>query len=72
MPNEVNYLFEIDSEEINKMKKTIIENKDKLRKIVIFVIVLYVYILILNININLYLILLLVINKYPKKAKFIL
>ena len=44
MPNEVNYLFEIDSEEINKMKKTIIENKNKLWKIVIFVIVLYVYI----------------------------
>jgi hypothetical protein len=30
LPKEVNYLFEIDSEEINKMKKTIIENKNKL------------------------------------------
>ena len=30
LPNEVNYLFEIDSDEINKMKKTIIENKNKL------------------------------------------
>ena len=30
IPNEINYLFEIDSEEINKMKKNIIENKNKL------------------------------------------
>ena len=29
IPNEINYLFEIDSEEINKMKKIIIENKNK-------------------------------------------
>ena len=28
IPNEINYLFEIDSEEINKMKKIIIENKN--------------------------------------------
>ena len=29
IPNEINYLFEIDSEEINKIKKFIIENKNK-------------------------------------------
>ena len=29
IPNEINDLFEIDSEEINKMKKIIIENKNK-------------------------------------------
>lgn len=30
IPNEINYLFEIDSEEINKMKKIIIESKNKI------------------------------------------
>ena len=29
MPNEINYLFEVDNEDINKMKKIIIENKSK-------------------------------------------
>ena len=29
MPNEINYLFEVDNEDINKMKKIIIENKNK-------------------------------------------
>ena len=29
MPNEINYLFEIDNEDINKIKKIIIENKNK-------------------------------------------
>ena len=29
IPNEINNLFEIDNEDINKMKKIIIENKNK-------------------------------------------
>ena len=29
IPNEINYLFEIDNEEINKMKKYIIESRNK-------------------------------------------
>ena len=29
MPNEINHLFEIDNEDINKIKKIIIENKNK-------------------------------------------
>ena len=29
MPNEINYLFEVDNEDINKLKKIIIENKNK-------------------------------------------
>ena len=29
MPNEINYLFEVDNEGINKLKKIIIENKNK-------------------------------------------
>ena len=29
LPNEINNLFEIDNEDINKIKKIIIENKNK-------------------------------------------
>jgi hypothetical protein len=29
MPSEINYLFEINNEDINKIKKIIIENKNK-------------------------------------------